>query len=76
MANILDTFHIFALQKRNGALKIVIIAIILIAIAVVLLGVKVFFVKGGRFPSSHVHDNAALRRRGISCAGHDNKMKH
>lgn len=76
MANILETFHIFAQQKRDGALKIVIIAIILVAIAVVLLGVKVFFVKGGRFPSSHVHGNAALRDRGISCARDVDSKRH
>ncbi len=49
-------------------LKTVLITIIFVALCVVLLGVKVLFVKGGRFPSGHVHDNAALRRQGISCA--------
>lgn len=44
--------------------------LLLLAIAVVLLGVKVFFVKGGKFPSGHVHDSAALRERGISCVSH------
>jgi len=46
----------------------VIIAIILLAVAFVLLGVKVLFVKGGKFPSGHVHDNKALTSRGIHCA--------
>ncbi len=46
----------------------VLLAIALIGVAVVLLGVKVFFVKGGKFPSGHVHDNQELRRRGIGCA--------
>lgn len=44
--------------------------LLLLAIAVVMLGVKVIFVKGGKFPSGHVHDSAALRERGISCASH------
>ncbi|MCH5245757.1 MAG: hypothetical protein J1E84_04775 [Muribaculaceae bacterium] len=57
-------------------MKTVLIAILLVAIAFVLLGVKVLFVKGGRFPSSHVHDNAALRERGIGCATADNDRKH
>lgn len=39
-----------------------------LALAVVLLGVKVFFVKGGRFPSPHISDNKYLRKKGISCA--------
>ena len=37
-----------------------------VAVAVVLLGIRVFFVKGGRFPSSHISDNRHLR--GIVCA--------
>ncbi|MCM1520019.1 MAG: hypothetical protein NC098_04470 [Lachnoclostridium sp.] len=38
-------------------------SIAIIAVAVVLLGVKVFFVKGGRFPSGHVHDINALKNK-------------
>lgn len=51
-------------------MKILIIAglsALLTGVAVVLLGVKVFFVKGGRFPSQHAHDNPELRRRGVGC---------
>lgn len=54
-------FLIFAPQKHNDAVKIVILSIILVAFAIVLLGVKVLFVKGGKFPSGHAHDIAALR---------------
>ncbi|MDE6269167.1 MAG: hypothetical protein K2M04_08820 [Muribaculaceae bacterium] len=49
-------------------MKLVLLSVLLVAVAVLLLGVRVFFVKGGRFPSTHVHDNPALRRKGISCA--------
>jgi len=42
--------------------------ILLIGLAVTLLGIKVFFVKGGRFPNTHIHDNPEMRRRGITCA--------
>lgn len=42
---------------------------VLLLLAIVMLGVKVLFVKNGKFPSGHVHDNPALRRRGIGCAG-------
>ena len=31
-------------------------------------GNKSFFVKGGRFPSSHISDNRHLRNKGIVCA--------
>ena len=39
-----------------------------LALAVVLLGIRVFFVKGGRFPSPHISDNKYLRKKGITCA--------
>ena len=34
----------------------------------VLLGVKIFFVKGGRFPNTHIDSNPEMRKRGITCA--------
>ena len=37
-------------------MKTLLLTIILILVAVVLLGVKVFFVKGGKFPHAHAHD--------------------
>jgi len=40
----------------------------LIGLAVLLLGVRIFFVKGGRFPNTHIHDNPNMRKRGITCA--------
>ncbi len=49
-------------------MKILVISIVFLAIAVLLLGVKVFFVKGGRFPNTHVHGNPELRKRNITCA--------
>jgi hypothetical protein len=60
------------------AFLLIVLTILLLAIAVVLLGVKVLFVKGGRFPSGHVGDSAALRAKGITCASTDtidNKTK-
>ena len=55
-------------------MKLLLITICLLLAAVVLMGVKVLFVKGGKFPSGHVHDNVALRRKGNSCAsGHAHK---
>ena len=52
-------------------MTVVVLTVLLIGLAVVLLGVKVLFVKGGKFPSGHVHQNEALRRRGIGCASAD-----
>ena len=51
-------------------MKTVILSIILVAVAFVLLGIVVLFVKDGKFPSSHAHDNPELRKRGVGCA-HD-----
>ncbi len=51
-------------------METVILSICLVAAAFVLLGVKVLFVKGGKFPSGHVHSSPALRRKGINCEAH------
>ena len=45
----------------------VLLILLIVAISVVLLGVKVFFVKNGRFPNSHVSGSKAMRQRGIDC---------
>lgn len=50
-----------------------VIAALLLGLCIVLLGVKVLFVKGGKFPSGHVHDNPALRQRGLSCHRGDDR---
>lgn len=48
-------------------LEIILIAVLIVALCVVLLGVRIFFVKGGKFPNSHVSGSKALRKRGIGC---------
>lgn len=50
--------------------KTLLLSIALLAAAFIMLGVKVLFVKGGRFPSGHAHSSPELRRRGVSCAAH------
>lgn len=45
----------------------VLLILLIVAISVLLLGVKVFFLKNGRFPNSHVSGNKAMRQRGIGC---------
>ena len=49
-------------------MKVLLLTLAIVGLAVLLLGVKVFFVKGGRFPNTHIHDNAEMRKRGITCA--------
>ena len=48
--------------------KVILFTLIIVLISVLLLGIKVFFVRGGRFPDTHIGDNAPLKKRGISCA--------
>ena len=43
----------------------VLLILLIVAISVLLLGVKVFFVKNGRCPNSHVSGSKAMRQRGI-----------
>ena len=59
----------------HGFFVLIVPVLVLLAAAMVLLGVKVLFVKGGKFPSGHVHDNAALRERGIHCASHGSPLR-
>lgn len=48
-------------------MKLIIISVIFVAIAMLLLSIKVIIKKDGRFPSSHVGANDALRKKGITC---------
>jgi len=73
MAKNCANFPIFAQQNSPMTMKIVILTVILLAIAFVLLGVKVLFVKNGKFPSGHVHDVKPLRDRGMGCAAHNDQ---
>jgi len=48
--------------------KTLLISLAVLLIAVLLLGIRVFFVKGGKFPNTHIGGNKAMRERGITCA--------
>ncbi len=48
-------------------LNTILFTLLIVTICVLLLGIKVFFVKGGKFPNGHVSGNKALRDRGIGC---------
>jgi len=49
-------------------ISILILTVFLVAVSVILLGIRIFFIKDGKFPSSHVGDSPELKRRGITCA--------
>lgn len=45
----------------------ILITLLIVAISLILLGVKILFVKGGKFPNTHISGNKALRDKGITC---------
>lgn len=49
-------------------IKTILIGSVLLLIAVLLMGVKTFFTKEGRFPNTHIGASKAMRDRGIACA--------
>ena len=49
-------------------LETLLISGLIIGICFILLAVKIIFVKGGKFPQTHISGNAALRKKGIGCA--------
>ncbi len=48
-------------------LKTMLLTLLIVAACLLLLGVRILFVKGGKFPNSHVSGNKAMRERGIGC---------
>lgn len=49
-------------------LEAFIISAVLLFVGVLLLGVRIFFVKGGEFPNIHIGGNQALKSKGVHCA--------
>lgn len=45
----------------------VLVVVLLLIIAILLLGIRVFFTKEGKFPDTHVGKNKAMREKGIKC---------
>lgn len=54
-------------------MKLILLSIAIVGISALLLGIRVLFVKGGKFPSSHIGDSEHMRKRGISCAHSENQ---
>ena len=48
-------------------LYMVLITLAIVGICVLLLGVKVFFTKLGKFPHFHISGNKEMMKRGIDC---------
>ena len=49
------------------ALKIILLAVILIALSIAGLAIKILLTKGGKFPNTHISGNKYLRQKGIYC---------
>ncbi len=49
-------------------LQAFIISAILLIIGVLILGFRIFFIKGGEFPNIHIGGNQALKSKGVHCA--------
>ncbi|MBB6276363.1 hypothetical protein [Porphyromonas circumdentaria] len=47
---------------------LLLITLLIVGIALLLLGVRVFFVRGGSFPDTHIESSKALQKKGIGCA--------
>jgi hypothetical protein len=47
---------------------VVLLSLALILLSVLLLGIKVFFTKNGRFPNTHIGSSKEFREKGIHCA--------
>ena len=49
-------------------IKTILIGIVILLAAVLLMGMKVFFSKKGKFPDLHISNHEAMKERGITCA--------
>lgn len=49
-------------------LQVFIVSAILLIIGVLILGFRIFFIKGGEFPNIHIGGNQALKDKGVHCA--------
>lgn len=60
---------IFACAKYyKSMIHLILLTIVITAACVLLLGIRVFFTKKGKFPNTHVGGNPHFRKKGISCA--------
>lgn len=55
-------------------IKTLLLGVALLLIAILLMGVKVFFTRKGKFPNTHISGSKAMRERGITCATSQDAM--
>ena len=55
-------------------LQVFFISVVFLFIAVTGLCIRILFVKGGRFPDTHIESNAAMKSLGIKCAKNDTDL--
>lgn len=48
----------------------------IVGACVLLLGIRILFVKDGKFPNTHIENNKALRGKGIHCATTQDKIEY
>jgi len=51
-----------------AALKIVLLAIVIMGLVFVGLAIQILFKKGGKFPNTHIGSNKYLKSQGVTCA--------
>ena len=52
-------------------LKLLLLSVAIITLSLIGLAISMLIKKGGKFPSSSVGKNKAMRERGITCVKHD-----
>ena len=55
----------------NSFVIVLLLSIAILIVALIGMGMKILFVKNGKFPSSSVGKNPALAKHGIRCAKHE-----
>jgi hypothetical protein len=65
--NFIATKVYICTTKLMEMLKLLVLTLLIVAICVLFLGVKVFFVKGGKFPNEHISHSKAMQERHIQC---------
>jgi hypothetical protein len=48
-------------------MKVLLIAVVLLALAFVMIGIRMFFVKGGEFRGTCSSNNPMLQKEGVDC---------
>jgi hypothetical protein len=56
--------------------KLLIISVIFLALAALGMGIRMIIKSNGKFPETHISRNPEMRKRGISCAQHNDTGCH